>query len=147
MNNNFFIFTKVVVKNGFLKKHINTKIPTNVFESLITFINKSNYDNLVLVCRSQKEPTTDSLPSLENLSKLQELKKSYHIFYQNPWPESVPNFSEDKIVIRFGFDEGSEYDKNIILEKETKTDLSDGDYYYLVSSKDKFEIKTKKVLL
>ena len=79
------------------------------------FINENTYSSVVLICRSEKEPQrTDSYPSSILTDQLvNQIKKDTYLFYQNPWPEPVPNFDDsDTMYVQLGYDEGTEFHKS-----------------------------------
>lgn len=147
INDNVFVFTQVVVNNNIAYKKINSDIPNNIFKTLVNVLNEKISNELVFVCRSKKEPNTYPLPKEEHLFMLKNINKQYKIFYQDPWPTKVPLFSDKKTVIRFGFDEGSEYDKMLLKDGGTFVNLKHGIYYFLVGKDNIFEVKLKKVML
>lgn len=135
LEDNLYIFCKVVVNNGMMTLHINSEISNSAISSIIRYINEL-FTDIILVFRTEKEPHSNPYPTQEQqLLLLRELKVKHIVFYQDPWPSSVPNFPKEKSVIRFGWDEGCELDNSIKKNKKIKTNKSDGEYYYLINNK------------
>ena len=71
-----------------------------------------------MVFRTEEEPYSDAYPTKEQqLLLLKGIKIKHKIFYQDPCPSHVPNFSKEKSVIRFGYDEGCEFDTSTLNKK------------------------------
>lgn len=85
-------------------------------KSIIKFIDNRKEDNIIFCVRGEMEPFTNVYPATEILDEIIEnSKKNILIYYQEPWPAPIPNFSTDDnaVVIKFGYDEESEIDKSI----------------------------------
>jgi len=136
-NKNFYLYVYVNIKNGVGRFNINNNFLRQVTKKLTEYINNSKYKNVVLICRSEKEQFTEAFPSLNELLYLKDnIKKNLKIFYQDPWPSHVPNFIKDEktLYIRFGFDEGSEFDKVCVNDPTFKTTQADGEYWFLLNN-------------
>ncbi|MCH1613184.1 MAG: hypothetical protein L7S72_07800 [Flavobacteriales bacterium] len=125
---------------------INIDIPLSIAHSLSEYL--SSMENLVLVCRTKKEPHYGKDYPSEDIIKIikKNIKSDFKVFYQNPWPSHVPNFSNKKNIIRFGYDEGCELDK-LIFNKKLKCNQINTEYYYLLNKNKITEIKSKNSLL
>lgn len=146
LSDNLYIFSQVEVKNNKAKFSINKDVSDSIINLLISYINNSTFNNIKFVCRSDKEPFSKSYPTKKQIQNIvQTCKKTNRIFYQEPWPNKVPNFSEDSLVIRFGYDEGHTFDKSCADGKLVDFKKQDGSYYYLVGNHKLIEIK--KLLL
>lgn len=136
-NKNFYLNVYVNVENGVGTFNINNNFIKHTAKKLTEYINDSKYKNVVLICRSEKEQFSEAFPKLNDLMYLKDnTKKNLKIFYQDPWPSHVPNFIEDEktLYIRFGFDEGSEFDKLCVNDPTFKTTQVDGDYWFLLNN-------------
>lgn len=111
ISDNEYVFMQIEVRSGKSTHHINKECSDGTFKSIIDFINKSEMDDLIFVCRHKNEWNTNEYPSESQMEILKSTcTKKYKIFYQDPWPNHVPKFSSDKTVIRFGYNEGSKID-------------------------------------
>lgn len=136
-NKNFYVYSYVDVNDGVGIFNVNNNFEKNVTKKLLEYINKSNYKNVVLICRSEKEQFAEAFPTSVELEYLQNnIEKELTIFYQEPWPSHVPNFVDDKttLYIRFGFDEGCEFDKLCVNNPTFKTTQDSGDYFFLLNN-------------
>lgn len=141
-----YVYTLFRVENSICSMHINSKIIKNTLVEICSFINKLKTSNVILVCRSSKEPFTKEYPTSSEVNFIKKnTKKSVKIFYQDPWPEPVPNFVEkDTTIIRFGFDEGCSLDKKCVDGSHLEyVPLRDGEYPFLLNNKNSIELKNK----
>ena len=141
-----YVYTLLEISDGIASIHINSKITKDALTKICSFINKLNTKNVILVCRSSKEPFTSEYPTKVHVNLIKnQTDKNIIIFYQDPWPESVPSFIEiDTTIIRFGFDEGCELDKKCIDNSQLKSvSLNDGQYPFLINRKNSIELKNK----
>lgn len=130
---NLYIFTKVTVKDGKSSHTINADIPDSVMRNLLKHINSSNMEDVVFVCRSEKEWNFNKYPKDKQMNIIEsDCNKKFTIFYQDPWPSSVPNFDSNKTIIRFGYDEGCKLDKmsNTWIDLQVFNRYTEGDDYY-----------------
>jgi hypothetical protein len=136
-NKNFYVYVYINVENGVGVFNINNNIERTVSLELAKHINKLKYKNVVLICRSDKEQFSEAFPNSAELNYLENnIKRNVKIFYQEPWPSHVPNFIEDNetLYIRFGYDEGSEFDKLCVNDSNFKTTQADGEYWFLLNN-------------
>lgn len=108
---NFFVFA-MIKQNKVVPQPILTPV---IIKEMAKFINENTYSSVVLICRSEKEPQrTDSYPSSTFTDQLvNQIKKDTYLFYQNLWPEPVPNFDDsDTMYVQLGYDEGSKFHKS-----------------------------------
>ena len=146
LEDNLFIYTPTQVKDGLAKYSINTNITDESIIELVNVINNENYKSVVLVCRSEEEPHAEKFPTKECIDYIKEnSNKEVKIFYQDPYPTPVPNFSHKYMVIRFGFDAGCEFDKS--LNKLHKTNLEEGSAVILYNKNKQINLKRKKSIL
>lgn len=142
---NLFIYTFAKVKDGLTKYSVNNFSTESSIKELVNVINKENYKKVVLVCRSENEPHTEQFPKKEYLEYIKEnSNKEVKIFYQDPFPASVPNFSNEYMVIRFGWDSGSEFDKSV--SNSHKTDLDEGTNIILYNKNKQINLNRKSIL-
>lgn len=134
---NLYIYVSADVDDYQYEFGINFHLPDTILTDIVKFINEAETKNVVLICRSEKEQYNEEFPKKEQIEFIKSsANKKVSIFYQNPWPESVPNFIDtDTIFIRFGFDEGCLFDK-YILGKKFISNYKNMESYYLLS-KDK----------
>lgn len=133
---NFYVYVYINVENGEGVFNINNNLERNVVEELVDYINEVEYKNVVLICRSEKEQFSEPFPSISEVKFLkEETNKNVKIFYQEPWPAKVPNFieSDETLFIRFGFDEGCDFDKLCVSSPTFKTKKEDGEYFFLIN--------------
>ena len=146
-SDNLYVHTKIKSdKASGFSMNTNFEINDSELSELCTFINTLNTENVILVCRSSKEPFTKEHPSEYQLNLItSRTDKNIIIFYQDPWPESVPSFIEtDTTIIRFGFDEGCELDKKCTDNSQLKSvSLNDGQYPFLINRKNSIDLKNK----
>lgn len=139
---NLFVVVKTTVENGKGKFFINTLIPAYILDKIIDFINKSLYQSVVLVCRSHKEQYCKPCPTINDIEYLKNnINKKTLVFYQDPFPSEVPNFNTNHLVIRFGFDNGCNLDKECATNPEFDPSFSTGDHYFLISKNKTIYIK------
>ena len=142
---NLYIYTPVNVKDGLAKYSVNSVINKNSIVELVNVINRESYKKVILVCRSEKEPYTNEFPAKEYIDYIKEnSNKEVKIFYQDPFPASVPNFSNEYMVIRFGWDSGSEFDKSV--SNSHKTDLGEGTNIILYNKNKQINLNRKSIL-
>lgn len=154
-NSNVYTHTCVIIRDGKIRIQTNAGLDKKAVSVINNFINKSEFENIILSVRTSKEPFSDNYPSDNLLRQLLNNRNNKNIvlFNQEPWPEPVPNFSNSNLVIRFGFDEGCEFDK---LQLEEPLPLSEfgiqadtpkyqnGIYHYLVNNQED-SINNKKI--
>ena len=136
-NKNFYVWVYINIENGVGVFNINNNIERASTLELVKHINKLKYKNVVLICRSDKEQFSEAFPTSVELDYLKNnIKNNLKIFYQDPWPSHVPNFVKDEetLYIRFGFDEGSEFDKLCVNDSNFKTKQADGEYWFLLNN-------------
>ena len=139
---NLFVVVKTTVENGKGKFFINALTPTYVLDKIIDFVNKSFYQSVVLVCRSYKEQYCKPCPPVNDIEYLENnINKKTLVFYQDPFPSEVPNFNTNHLVIRFGFDNGCNLDKECVSNPEFNSNFSSGDHYFLISKNKTIYIK------
>lgn len=99
--------------DGFLLKS-NIEFEEEIFNNICNFLENSKYEKFILICRSNMEPYSESYPSKKYLNKINNKFKNTIIFYQDPWPVTLPNFTnlDDYLILKFGYDEGNYIDKN-----------------------------------
>tara|TARA_B100000927_G_scaffold55005_1_gene41996 strand:- start:617 stop:1060 length:444 start_codon:yes stop_codon:yes gene_type:complete len=142
---NLFIYTLAKVNNGLTKYSINSSCTESSIKELVSVINKETYKKVVLVCRSENEPHAEQFPKKEYIEYIkQNSNKEVKIFYQDPFPSVVPNFSNEYMVIRFGFDSGCEFDKSV--SEVYKTDLNDGVNTILYNKNKYINLNRKSIL-
>ena len=146
-NSNLYTHTCLLIKNGKVSIRTNYGLDKNAIHIIRNFIYASNYDNIILSVRTDKEPFSSNYPTSDMIRKLLNSRNNKNIvlFNQEPWPEPVPNFSNSNLVIRFGFDEECEFDKIQLTEdiplSEFGIDVDDpkyqnGTYHYLVNNQE-----------
>lgn len=146
LSDKLYIVCKAIVSDGDMSLHINSQIPNSVISSIVQYINNT-FTNIVMVFRTEEEPYSNAYPTQEQqLLLLKGVKVKHKVFYQDPWPSHVPNFSKEKSVVRFGYDEGCKFDTST-LNKKIKTNKSDGEYYYLINNNKNIELKLKNSLI
>lgn len=148
-SDNLYVYTRITrdATKGF-SMNTNFEINDNELPELCTFINTLNTENVILVCRSPKEPFTEEHPSEYQLNLIvSRTDKNIIIFYQDPWPEPVPQFIEKNTsVIRFGYDEGCELDKKCVDSAfSIKVDV--GEYFYLVNKNNPIKLNKKTSII
>jgi len=88
---------------------------------LADFFNSLPQEYLIIVARTDKDCYSENYPTPADLNLLIELvsKKSF-VYYQEPWPASIPLFSTDSnaVVLKFGYDEDCPVDKAIASGKD-----------------------------
>jgi hypothetical protein len=146
-NSNVYTHTCVIIKDGKVNIQTNAGLDKNAIRIIRNFIYVSNYDNIILSVRTDKEPFSSNYPTSNMIRKLLNSRNNKNIvlFNQEPWPNEVPNFSDSNLVIRFGFDEGCKFDK---LQLDSPLPLSEfgidskdtnyqnGTYHYLVNNQE-----------
>jgi len=144
-SDNLYVYTQINSdkSNRFLMS-TNSEIKDTILHELCIFINNLNTENVILVCRSSKEPFTNEHPFESQLNLIvSQTDKNIIIFYQDPWPEPVPSFIKNNTsVIRFGFDEGCELDKKCI-DKDFSIKVKLGEYIYLVNKNNSIRLNKK----
>ena len=142
-SDNLYVLCSVEVTESVGKLSVNAPIPSNTITKLCKVINNFDIDRLVIVCRSPLEQYTKPFPYPEALKKIKrEIKKELTVFYQNPYPYSVPNFNNNLTVIRFGYDNGCLLDRMCVSQpKVDTTNLEEGSHYYLISKNKTIYIK------
>ena len=148
-SDNLYVYIKINSdKTKGFSMNTNSEINDSELPELCTFINTLNTENVILVCRSSKEPFTKEHPSEYQLNFItSRTDKNIIIFYQDPWPEPVPSFIEKNTsIIRFGYDEGCELDKKCIDSAfSIKVDM--GQYIYLVNKNKSIKLNNKRSII
>ena len=154
--NNLYIFVYADVKNKLATYRINDydefndyskNISQSSIKQLVNVINNSTHQKIVLVCRSKDEPYTQEFPAQLYLDYIKKnSKKNIKVFYQNPLPAKVPNFEDDYMIIRFGWDSGCEFDNAVGEDKLFDTELSDGSYTLLYNNNKSINLNKKSIL-
>jgi len=144
---NLYIYVSTTVLSRRYEITVNAKLPNNVLSEISEFINEVESENVVLICRSEKEQYTQEFPKKEQIEFIKSsTNKNISVFYQNPWPESVPNFMDkDTTFIRFGYDEGCLFDKHIV-DKKFDSNNKDGTNHYLINKNKLVKLKNGKTL-
>lgn len=140
------VFTVFNVKNGIGKYTINAGLDNKLMPILINKLNRVSNDKITLVVRSSREHYTDGpFPHAGQVKQMiDNVKKEVRVFYQEPWPAPVPNLiRKDTVVIRFGYDEGCQFDKEVATGKEYKTDRKDGSYPLLITHDSEVDLTVK----
>lgn len=122
---NEYVVVRVKPIEGKAKVEVNTTLSEREVEQIIRMVNNLPYDRVVLVCRSNREHYTNEVPtSLQVEEMSSSIDKTVKVFYQEPWPASVPTFNSSNAVIRFGFNEGCAFDRLVAkgLEIEQEVD-------------------------
>ena len=142
-SDNLYVLCSIKVNNCKGTLSVNAPIPADITSKLCNELNNFDVDRLILVCRSSKEQYTKPFPYPETLNKIkEETNKNLHIFYQNPYPYTVPNFNNNLTVIRFGYDNGCLLDRMCVSQPEVDaTNLEEGSHYYLISKNKTIYIK------
>ena len=143
LNNNFFIYTYVNVEDGIASLSVNSDFDRFISHKLSKFINDTKYKNIIVIARSEKEQFSEPFPLTQELNAfIKKIKKeNVRVFYQDPWPAKVPSFieNENTMIIRFGYDEGCDYDKVCVTTPNFETEERDGNYFFLLN-KNKSEL-------
>ena len=114
---NFFVFAMLRQDEVIPQPALTPKL----IKAIAEFINKNTYNSVVLIIRNEDEPIfkvrkaeSNGYPPSELVTQLKnQINITTHLFYQNPWPEPVPNFDDsDKMYIQLGFDEGNLFHKS-----------------------------------
>ena len=144
---NLYVYMSTTIVSRRYEITINAKLPNNVLSEISEFINEVESENVVLICRSEKEQYTHEFPQKEQIEFIKSsTNKKISVFYQNPWPERVPNFiDKDTTFIRFGYDEGCLFD-NHIVEKKFESNENDGTNHYLINQNKLIKLKNRKTL-
>jgi hypothetical protein len=114
----------------------------DILDSIISFLKTDTSENIIMSVRGDKEPHSDELPTKTQKKYLVDSLKNKNIrfFNQEPWPQPVPNFSKNNLVIRFGYDEGCELDKSTLKKVKNSLNLKNGKYYFLLNKKESIEL-------
>tara|TARA_B100000900_G_C20524662_1_gene693665 strand:- start:208 stop:702 length:495 start_codon:yes stop_codon:yes gene_type:complete len=142
LNNNFFIYTYINIEDGVGFLNVNSNFDLFTAYKLSEVINKTDYENVILIARNEKEQFSEPFPPTQDFKKfIKKLKKNVKVFYQDPWPAKVPSFLDNKntMIIRFGYDEGCEYDKLCVNNPSFDTTEKEGKYFFLLN-KNKSEL-------
>ncbi len=144
-NDSFYIYTYIEVLDGDVKINVNTSLTSPILDSIISFLKTNTYQNIIMSARSNKEPHSNELPTKTQKKYLKDSLKEKNIrfFYQEPWPEPVPNFNKNNLVIRFGYDEGCKLDKMSLTKIKNTSNLENGKYYFLLNNKHSIELNKK----
>ena len=144
--NGVYLYTVLKVKDGVGKYIINDGLTRNVMPLIINKVNIAKPNKVTLVVRSSREHYTEGpFPTVSQLENIvTNIKKEVRVFYQEPWPAEVPDLLvPDSLVIRFGYDEGCEFDKEVASRATIKTDRKNGDYPMLIGKNDSVDLVTK----
>lgn len=146
---NLYVYTRFVVdtETGF-SMNTNSKIKSSILNELCIVIDNLNTKNIILVCRSEREPFTHEHPTEKEIKHIKSnTNKNIKVFYQNPWPEPVPLFIESNTsVIRFGFDEGCKLD-NKCVDKEFSVPMEIGEHIFLINKNKSIALNSKKNII
>ena len=146
---NLYVYTKFVIdsKTGF-SMNTNSKIKSNILDKLCIVIDNLGTKNIILICRSEREPFTHEHPTEKEIKHIKnKTNKNIKLFYQNPWPESVPAFVENNTsVIRFGFDEGCKLDKKC-MDKDFSVPMEIGEHTFLINKNNSISLNSKKNII
>ena len=107
-------FGYIRTKDSKFQFNFNFFVDDTIIENIAKYLNDKNYSSIVIVARSEKEPFTNAFPKTYKLEQFIDLMDTKtNLFYQEPWPEAVPNFEleNNSCVVRFGFDEGLSLNK------------------------------------
>ena len=138
IENNTLLFCNCKVENGLAEFSVNNTLPNTLLKPIAKYINGLDKNKVILVVRSEKEHYTPGpFPETNKVRKLVRLlKKEVRVFYQEPWPAPVPLFNtDDAVVLRFGYNEGSEFDKSTASKTKYEIGLEDGKYNLLINNK------------
>lgn len=134
---NFYSLYKVEhIDSGFQLKS-NMEFDDDITYKICDFIEDSEYDKCILICRSKYEPYSDAYPSEEQVNIIKNKLKNIIIFYQDPWPVTLPNFTnlDNYLILKFGYDEGNYIDKNFENVYEYSTKITKEEKYILLNNK------------
>lgn len=146
---NLYVYTKFVVDGETeFSMNTNSKIKSNILNELCDVIDNLNTKNIILVCRSKREPFTYEHPTEKQIKDIKsKTNKNIKVFYQNPWPEPVPLFVENNTsVIRFGFDEGCKLD-NKCMDNEFSVPMEIGEHIFLINKNKSIALNNKKNII
>lgn len=141
-NDSFYIYSYMEVLDSDIKITINASLYPDILDSIISFLKTDTSENIIMSVRGDKEPHSDELPTKTQKKYLVDSLKNKNIrfFNQEPWPQPVPNFSKNNLVIRFGYDEGCELDKSTLKKVKNSLNLKNGKYYFLLNKKESIEL-------
>lgn len=144
-NDSFYIYSYMEVLDSDIKITINASLYPDILDSIISFLKTDTSENIIMSVRGDKEPHSDELPTKTQKKYLVDSLKNKNIrfFNQEPWPQPVPNFSKNNLVIRFGYDEGCELDKSTLNKVKNSSNLKNGKYYFLLNKKESIELSKK----
>ena len=148
-SDNLYVYTRIQSdKNNKFSMNTNCKLDFSSIFKICDFINKLDTQNIILVCRSEKEPYTHQHPSKKEIEFIKnKTNKNIKIFYQEPWPEPVPSFVETNTsVIRFGFDEGCMLDMKCI-DPNFSIEMQFSEYNFLINKNKSIDLGGKKELI
>lgn len=141
-----YVYTVLKVEDGIGKYIINDGLTSKVMPLIVNKINIAKPNKITLVVRSSREHYTEGpFPTVGQLDNLvSNIKKEVRVFYQEPWPAEVPDLQvPDSLVIRFGYNEGCEFDKEVASGATIKTDRKNGSYPMLLGKDDSVDLVTK----
>ena len=112
---NTYVFSTInIVKNKAIF-NVNVGYEDRHLPKLVSIFNNRPETKMILSVRSSKEHFTEcgAYPTDHQVKELiKGIDKECKVFYQEPWPAAVPNFNlKDTLVLRFGYDEGTDFDK------------------------------------
>lgn len=130
---NEYVVIRVKPVEGKAKIDVNTTLSRGEVEQIIKMVNNLPYDRVVLVCRSSREHYTNEVPTSLQIEEMSSsIDKVVKVFYQEPWPASVPTFNSSNAVIRFGFNEGCAFDRLVAKGLEIEQEI-DKEYITLLT--------------
>lgn len=144
---NEFIYTSIDIKNNYINISVNKDLPNDIHEDLLNQINNFKTKKVILICRGPHEPFTKQFPKNNTLLFLQKSKKDLKLFFQDPWPSSIPKFNKRFSTLRFGFSENSKLDK---IKKDSifsKRNLNDKKVNAIINKNKITFLKNKKNII
>tara|TARA_Y100000389_G_C17459310_1_gene520475 strand:- start:39 stop:527 length:489 start_codon:yes stop_codon:yes gene_type:complete len=148
-SDNLYVYTRIKLDNtNKFSMNTNSKLDSSIIFQICDFINKLDTENIILVCRSEKEPYTHEHPNKKEIEFIKnKTNKNIKIFFQEPWPEPVPSFIETNTsVIRFGFDEGCMLDMKCVDELFS-LQMDMGVYDFLINKNKSIDLNNKRSLI
>ena len=148
-SDNLYVYTRIKLDNtNKFSMNTNSKLDSSIIFQICDFINKLDTENIILVCRSEKEPYTHEHPNKKEIEFIKnKTNKNIKIFFQEPWPEPVPCFIETNTsVIRFGFDEGCMLDMKCVDELFS-LQMDMGVYDFLINKNKSIDLNSKRSLI
>lgn len=147
---NTYVLSTITVKQNIATFNVNTGYKDKHLPKLLEVFNNKPQSKMIISVRGEKEHFTDgAYPNTYQLNKLIEgIDKVCKVFYQEPWPAIVPNFNtEDTVVLRFGYDEGSSFDKACANKTNFDIKNKNGSAILLISKDDNVVVENKVPVL